>query len=1436
MQSNNFLSLKPVPGGSRLAFKWFWQSDQDPFAEKDPQKWTWTPYPDDHSYKIEDGRLSCESVIDLGEYEVDLKRMCQINKKERHRIRRVKMELNASYQSRFVSDLPVPTSIDKYQKSINPAFGTVQHFLNYIMKRTREAFKLFQKLRDLDLDSQQDQYEDIVQGVMNCIKEGAKTREKVVKTRMSLNPFNFIAEGEEIVNLIVSESRDLRGFLKIILRIYTKESFICYWLNELLRSEDWEEINILTPYLVCLAYTFQLPSFVIKHEEPKGLSWALNLINVKPKILLYRGTALTDDHRRLYDPEKNRYFSWNGVTSTSRSRSQAVKFVKLSMNKAQMLGEAKKGVLFQIEAEFGSVQDCEGMIDISEDSEYPQEQEIILAPGTVFEITRVQFLQEGFYKVNLVVRKKFEEDQKQVSLLGALQQRVILNDRALFDGLSADQLIKCLNLLEGNQLVQKLDIRNITLDSHLVNLINDMIKTTFIMKENIRLMNNRIYIQDFEDLYRYFSLKNFNQVLEILGNNTLELAGDRDHGEDGENMQEVSKGDLVTKVSLKRQALRKFCQESQLEKLLFYIEREVDIADLNIEMKDLDIPTNVISRLFSRLSLLPKLTSIHIDLSSKHSQWDQLITCLQEIQKTLATLKRLFLNFKECLNFSNESLSQFGSRVLLALPLQGLQLDFTRCDKISNEGLISLGKSISSLSSLQELQLDFTRCDKISDEGLISLGKSISPLSSLQQLSLNFAESCQISDRGLGSLSKSLASIPTLELISLNFDKCNQISEKGLSSLSMNIRPLLSLHHLSLNFKRCNQISDEGLKPLSVSIFSLPSLQHLSLNFAMCKKISDEGLAYAIQFICLRETLQHLSLDFHECHYPKKGVELLSLLLAQLKALQSLDLYLQLGLDPDKTLNNLSKSLVPLQALRHLSLDFMRYSFASDKALKALSKSLASLVLLQHLSLNFGSWSEISDTGLSNLISALIFLVSLQHLSLNFEFCKKISDEVPKNLGNALASLTHLQHLSLDFSFCEQISDVALKSLSISLAPLHHLSLRFSACKKLTNEGLESLRRGFTALSSLEHLSLDFSFCENISLGGLKHLGDILILLPNLRHLSLDFKDCQKLSDKELRSFKNSLSSLYFLQHLSLDFSGCTQMPDQALKSLSESLASLPSLQHLYLSFARCKKISNEALKSLRNGLTGLPSLHFLSLDFHGCEKISDDGVMNLSKGIASLHSLGHLSLNHSFCSSISNKALKNLSESLISLPSLYYLALIFNSCKSIANEALKSLSKSFTSLPYLKHLNLHFGHYGLRSVLPPPPIDDYIVYEIMSDIGLLSLGESLTSLLSLQSLDLNFDSCFKISNEGIKSLSKGLSLLPNLRILELNVRSCYKISDEGLKSVENSITSARSLEDLTLIFSDCDKISEEAKKSMNSALKSLPCLLRSSFLCDERH
>jgi len=1066
--------LKPRrPEDSLEAVTWQWQSgpNPDPWAEKDASKWSWQDYSHDHCLIIEEASSFNKEVADLGNYEIDLKKMVQVNKQFRNRMRRVRRRET----SRFMMEMPEPMVVLKDQKTMIQAFGTIQCFLDEMMKRTPEAYGLYQRLRTTNLDSQRHEFEDIIQEVVLCIERGAETRDRIITARCGCQTTDILVEARKIVDFIKEKSIISGDFLKSILRVYTMETFLCYWLNELLRSENWEEMSVLTPFLVCLVYTFKRSEYIVRYQEPQGFINSLFANVGKHKLNLYRGAALTREQLGLYNPDKIKHFLWKGITSTSRDENIALNFMRSSLKKAKALNEQKVGVFFRIEANFASPEDYEGIIVLWQNScgLYPEEQEVILAPGTVFKLRKTRLVESDVYEVSLKVKKSFEETKEDVCLP---QEQAVLKDTAVIDGLPSERSFKLLETLKGNKSIRKLEIRNSGIEHHVMKEIENIRLTTNVKKEDVRFRDNAIVIADLGLFAPYLSLGGVNKILTL---NKIRFK------------EGVSKGSFKdeglepTALVLSEEALEKFKQSDQLKELSMKITSANNIEELDLALPTME--TDFLQCIRESKGLKSLRLKVNKNLFMDREGLEVLCQMIGS-SKSLSWLKLELSLSDEGFNFLKETLGAIAS-------IQRLSLDLRFCDKMSDEGLSNLRSALLSLTSLRHLSLDFLRCNKISDKGLNHIRAGLS--SSLQGLSLNFQGCDNVSDEGLHYIKVGLLSLSSLRQLSLNFTECNKISDEGLNHLKRGFLSLSSLVHLSLNFKRCNKIADKGLSHLKGGLLSLTHLEHLSLNFDGCFNISSEGLGHIQSALLEGKFLQHLSLSFNNCsEIPNEG------------------------------LSDLKSCLLSHSSLKHLSLSLAGCKRTSDKELNEVADGLKALKSLQHLSVNLSGCNEISDEGLKLLKSAVGSLGSLQHLSLNFTGCDKVSDEGINLIKNGIVSLPSVRHLSLHFGECNKVSDKGLdhlKSGLLSLISLYHLSLNFDNCSKISNEGPKHLGDGIKALTAIQHLSLNFKNCWQISNEGLNHLKGAVRSLGSLQHLSLNFAGCDKVSDKERTNFCNEL-------------------------------------------------------------------------------------------------------------------------------------------------------------------------------------------------------------------------------------------------------------------------------------------------------------------------
>ena len=143
---------------------------------------------------------------------------------------------------------------------------------------------------------------------------------------------------------------------RLCIQLYTKECFLYKAVNKAMREQDYSKKTTLGPYIV-LSYDYKRSSYgADKHVR---------------NVVVYRGMTLNSNQIQDYrDGIGHGYMRWASCMSTSRSREKALLF---------------GNTLFQIELkkDFG--------MDLSMDSDFPEEEEILLPPGCSFLIKKVDF-------------------------------------------------------------------------------------------------------------------------------------------------------------------------------------------------------------------------------------------------------------------------------------------------------------------------------------------------------------------------------------------------------------------------------------------------------------------------------------------------------------------------------------------------------------------------------------------------------------------------------------------------------------------------------------------------------------------------------------------------------------------------------------------------------------------------------------------------------------------------------------------------------------------------------------------------------------------------------------------------------------------------------------------------------------------------------------
>ncbi|CAF1142584.1 unnamed protein product, partial [Adineta steineri] len=145
------------------------------------------------------------------------------------------------------------------------------------------------------------------------------------------------------------------------LRIYSMQTFLYSHLNQFLREADHSKIKIYGPFVRLLCLCFQHPSSVEVHG-----------------ITVYRGMNLSlsmiDDYK---EAAKNSIsYRWSGFSSTSKSQ----EFAEFFDTNTVFIMQLKKIYSRQKKA-----------IDISDYSQFPEEEEILLRTGVEFTVENVNY-------------------------------------------------------------------------------------------------------------------------------------------------------------------------------------------------------------------------------------------------------------------------------------------------------------------------------------------------------------------------------------------------------------------------------------------------------------------------------------------------------------------------------------------------------------------------------------------------------------------------------------------------------------------------------------------------------------------------------------------------------------------------------------------------------------------------------------------------------------------------------------------------------------------------------------------------------------------------------------------------------------------------------------------------------------------------------------
>ncbi|CAF1440453.1 unnamed protein product [Rotaria sp. Silwood1] len=349
--SNN--SLKHV--------EWMWQSNPNPWSKSESA--TWSHYSDLENLIIEEAFQDKQSRALLDDYYIDFKTNRQILNTDDYKqrpIKRVEREREDKHlrEARFM-DLPVGKG-----RSFGGQYGWVSPFVIEVRR--------YLKLEPDDLPSKKPNMIPILieKAARGIIEEG----EHIGKER----------EAEKLAKMLrEKKNAGMEEVWKCCAYLYTLESFLYKTLNAAMRlvgdkehEQVWRsKVRTLGPFCLLL------------WDDPFNTK-------LTTEKTLYRGAELNKEQIASYEEmakDNEAYGSFQAYTSTSRNREKAEKF---------------GNTLFIMEVLIAFI------ADLSQLSEYANEEEELVTPGVCFRVKSVEFDRKtNKHLIHLQLRQRFSGKQ-----------------------------------------------------------------------------------------------------------------------------------------------------------------------------------------------------------------------------------------------------------------------------------------------------------------------------------------------------------------------------------------------------------------------------------------------------------------------------------------------------------------------------------------------------------------------------------------------------------------------------------------------------------------------------------------------------------------------------------------------------------------------------------------------------------------------------------------------------------------------------------------------------------------------------------------------------------------------------------------------------------------------------------------------------------------
>jgi len=269
-----------------------------------------------------------------------------------------------------------------------------------------------------------------------------------------------------------------------------------------------------------------------------------------------------------------------------------------------------------------------------------------------------------------------------------------------------------------------------------------------------------------------------------------------------------------------------------------------------------------------------------------------------------------------------------------------------------------------------------------------------------------------------------------------------------------------------------------------------------------------------------------------------------------------------------------------------------------------------------------------------------------------------------------------------------------------------------------------------------------------------QNISQAFALLKSTKIIKLDFKNSKEMTDQGLLWIAEGLRKLSSVHTVIINLTGCDQITERGINNLTQGIKRQKFIKKFHLNLQGCSQIGDEGLQRLRANLRGLAFLGFVKMNFSGCYHISDMGIEIIFASLGRSSSVRSIDMKYSFLGNLTNSTGRRTTRGLKKFPFLENLSLRYKKCGGIGsdgNQGIKDFTQIFKTTTDLKRINLALEKCG------------YI-----GDLGLNYLCEALSTINSLQIIQINFASCDPVTGEGLKAI-QNLSKNSQLKEISLN-------------------------------------------------------------------